>query len=722
MRSCVIAALKSASGTSWPSCKLVDETLMTVSQSTLFGKAFALQQNGQLAQAQAIYEDVLKAQPEHADALHLLGIVTFQLGDPQRAIALIGKATQLHPNNADYHCNLGIVLAAIGQSGPASARYDEAISIRPEFAEAYNNRGLLQADSGRLDDAIESYDKALEIKPNFASAYSNRGIVLAERGQLEAAVADYEKAISISPNYAEAHSNLGIAQAKLGQPEAAVDSYDRAIALKPDYADAFYNRGNALKQLKKIDAAVLSYKKALETNPGFPFLLGMLLHTKMEICDWTEMETYVEKLISQIENYNEVSPPLDIQRLCDNPVLHKAAAEIWMRAKHPLNLALGPISKRPKSQRIRIGYYSADFRNHAVAQLAVEIFEFHDRKKFELVAFSFRSDAQDSMRTRVESAFNKFVDVTNKSDREVAELSRELEIDIAIDLGGFTAGNRPGIFSFRAAPIQVGYLGYSGTMAAEYYDYIIADQMLIPQESQIHYSEKIVYIPTRQVAALDRGVVEMGVQRKRLGLPDSKFVFCCFNNHIKITPATFHGWMRILRAVEDSVLFLNIGNDLAKSNIKNEAVRCGIDPARIIFKGFLSTSDYLGLYSAVDLFLDTYPYTAATTASDACWAGLPVLTLMGESYASRMAASVLNALELPELIVRTQEAYESKAIELATDPAQLLEIRTKVQKNKFLSPVFNSKFVTKHIEAAYIEMYERYHAELPPDHIAAVPS
>ena len=692
----------------------------TTGAAASFEQGFAFLQSGQLAEARKIYEDILGVQPEHADALNLLGVIVFQLGDARRAVDLIGKAIQIHPNNADYHCNHGIVQAALGQMDAAQVSYDKAIAIRPRFAEAYNNLGLAQAALGQLDAAIASYDKALEFKHEFADAYSNKGIVLAARGQLEAAVVSYATAISIRPNYAEAHSNLGNVQAKLGKLEAAIASYDRAIAINPNHADSYYNRGNALKLLKQLDAAVVSYEKALDLNPSLSFLGGTLLHTKKEICDWKGMDARVGALISQIQNNQKASPPLDIQGLCDSPSLHKLTAETWMRTQHPPNYALGPIPKKSKDDKIRIGYYSADFRDHAVSQLAVEIFEHHERTKFELVAFSFRPEVQDSMRARVESAFSKFVEVKKQSDREIAQLSRELEIDIAVDLGGLTGGNRPGVFAYRAAPIQVNYLGYSGTMAAEYYDYLIADLTLVPQASQIYYSEKIAYIPSRQAAPLHRAVTDKKFTREEVGLPSLGFVFCCFNNHIKISPSTFDGWMRVLKGVEGSVLFLNIGNDLAKTNIKNEAALRGVDPERIIFKGYVSAAEYLALYDTADLFLDTFPYTAATTASDACWAGLPVLMLMGESYASRMAGSVLSALGLPELIVRTQQEYETLAIELATNPVKLSKIRAKLKNNRLVSPVFDSKLVTRHIEAAYTEMYERYHRGLPPDHIDTV--
>ena len=379
---------------------------------------------------------------------------------------------------------------------------------------------------------------------------------------------------------------------------------------------------------------------------------------------------------------------------------------------------LGPIIKQPRQPKIRLGYYSADFHNHATAYLMAELFERHDKSKFELIAFSFGPETKDEMQIRVSQAFDHFINVASLSDLEVALLSRELGIDVAIDLKGVTQDSRLGIFSFRAAPIQVSYLGYPGTLGADYIDYLIADKTLIPPQSQQHYSEKIVYLPNSyQVNDRHRVIAPTQFTKQELGLPEDAFVFCCFNNNFKITPDIFDSWVRILKAVEGSVLWLLQDNPTAAMNLQKEAVRRGLDPARLVFAKRMDLPEHLARHKAADLFLDTTPCNAHTTASDALWAGLPLLTCMGETFASRVAASLLKAIELPELITETQADYEKLAIDLAKTPEKLNAIIEKLERNRLTTPLFDTTLFTKHIEVAYMQMYERYQADLPPEHI-----
>jgi predicted O-linked N-acetylglucosamine transferase (SPINDLY family) len=398
--------------------------------------------------------------------------------------------------------------------------------------------------------------------------------------------------------------------------------------------------------------------------------------------------------------------------------LQRKASEIWVQDKHPFDDSLGPLVKRAQRDKIRIGYYSADFHNHATAYLMAEFFERHDRSKFELFAFSFGPDKQDGMRQRLTQSFDQFIDVRFNSDKEVAEFSRMLGIDIAVDLKGSTKDHRFGIFSYRAAPVQVSYIGYPGTMGADYIDYLIADKTVVPQEHQKHYSEKIIYLPdSYQVNDRKRVIADKTYTRQELGLPSEGFVFCCFNNNYKITPSVFDSWVRILKAVPNSVLWLFQDNPLAAINLRKEAKARGIDEARLVFAKSMPLDQHLARHSAADLFLDTLPYNAHTTASDALWAGLPLLTCMGESFASRVAASLLKAVGMPELIANTQEEYEAKAIELAQNPDQLNALKQKLQSNCLSAPLFNTEKITRHIEQAYANVYERYHADLMPENI-----
>ncbi len=438
----------------------------------------------------------------------------------------------------------------------------------------------------------------------------------------------------------------------------------------------------------------------------------------MYMCDWSDAEQEGSELEASVQRRERASTPLFLLSATDTPEAQRIAAKVWVTHNSQANPHLESIHTRSKKGKIRIAYYSADFREHPASFLAAELFKTHDREKFETFTFSFGPDSGDDMRLRVEAAFDKFVDVRSKSDLEIAMLSRSLEIDIAIDLAGFTQDSRAGIFAARAAPIQVSYLGYLGTMGADYIDYLFANNTIIPHESRGDYVEKIAYLPSYQVNDSKRQIADRVFSRTELGLPDTGFVFCCFNNNFKILPATFAGWMRILKQVDGSVLFLYSESNLAAENLKEEAAKQGIHPDRIIFGNKIPRPEYLARYRAADLFLDTWPYNAGTTASDALWAGLPVLTLTGRSFASRVAASLLNAIHLPELITSTQGEYENLAVELATDPQHLADIKQTLENNRLSTPLFNTQLTTRSIEAAYEVMYEHYQYGLPPEHIA----
>jgi predicted O-linked N-acetylglucosamine transferase (SPINDLY family) len=450
--------------------------------------------------------------------------------------------------------------------------------------------------------------------------------------------------------------------------------------------------------------------------------LGALIHTRHQVCAWDGYESDKERLKAALESRQEASPSFVAATIFDSPSLQRIAAEVWTHSGCPASDTLGPIASRPRKDRIRLGYYSADFHDHATCCLMAELFELHDKDRFELHAFSFGPDTQDAMRKRVALAFDKFIDVRGVSDIDIARMSRELEIDIAIDLKGYTQDSRPGIFSYRCAPVQVNYLGYPGTMGADYIDYLIADATLIPEGTRPHYSEKIAYLPhSYQVNDTKRVISDRAFTRSELGLPTDGFVFCCFNNNFKITPQTFDRWMRILKAVAGSVLWLLEDNPHATRNLKKEAAVRGVDPGRLIFGGRLPLPEHLARQRLADLFLDTLPCNAHTTASDALWAGLPVLTLMGNSFAGRVAASLLGAMELPELIATTAEDYERLAIDLGSNPSKLSAIKDKIATNRMRAPLYNTALFTRNLEKAYTQIHERHLDGLAPDHLFVRP-
>ncbi len=593
-----------------------------------------------------------------------------------------------------------------------------SLKLVPDRPSTLNNLSAALLRLRRFDEAQDLVDRALSFDQSMASAWANRAALLGQLKRYPDALQSCERAIQLKPDYAEAYLCRGTILKALGQHEAALESLERAIQLKPGLAEAHNNRGNTLGDLGRPDEALASYEQALKLKPRYDYLYGRRVYAKMILCDWAERDALVSKLFDGIRRNEKLIPCFPILALTDSLDLQRKAAEIWARDKHPASHALPAIPVRARREKLRIGYYSGDFHNHAVAYLSAELFELHDRKQFELVALSLGPERNDEMRRRLSAAFEKFIDVRDKSDREVALLSRDLEIDIAVDLSGFTQNARPDIFAHRAAPIQVSYLGYVGTMGTDWIDYLIADRTVIPEASRHHYLERIAYLPDSfQVNDRQRVIASRTFSREELGLPATGFVFCCFSNSYKITPATFDGWMRMLKKVDGSVLWLLEDNRTAAENLRKEAARRDVDPARLVFAKRMPLAEHLARHRAADLFVDSSPCSAGITASDALWTGLPLVTCPGEALASRMAASLLNAIRLPELVTGTQEEYESLAVELATKPERLDEIRAKLEHNRLTTPLFDTPLFTRHLEDAYRQMYERCQAGLPPDHI-----
>jgi len=442
----------------------------------------------------------------------------------------------------------------------------------------------------------------------------------------------------------------------------------------------------------------------------------------MLICNWQDLSKDFEQLREAIHAGERASSPFPLVGTPLSAALQRKCSEIYVREKFPENPLLPKFNTRYEHERIRLGYFSADFCNHATAYLMAEFFEQHDKSQFELIAFSIGPIQKDAMRIRLEKAFDRFIEVGTLSDKDISLLARGLEIDIAIDLKGFTQGSRTGIFAMRAAPIQISYMGYPGTMGAEYIDYLVADATVVPQDQRKHYAENIVHLPdTYWVTDSTIPLPEQSFSRVEFGLPADGFVFCCFNNNYKINPAIFDIWMRLLDRVDGSVLWLLEDNASAAKNLKVEAQARGVSPSRLVFAERLEVSEHLARHHLADLFLDTIPYNAHTTATDALWAGLPVLTSTGETFAGRVAASVLNAIGLPELITHDLAAYESLALELATKPKKINSLKEKLAANRLTHPLFNTARFTKHFESAYRAMLDRHLAGLKPAHITVAP-
>jgi len=649
-------------------------------------EAHSLHRAGRLDAARALCLQVLELRPRQLEALTLLGIIAAQSGNPERAVALFEQVLRLDPHSFAAHNNRGNALLALRQPAAAIASYEAAIALAPDHAPTHFGRARALIEMMRYEAAIASCDTTIALEPGHPGAWYLRANALYAIGRFEAALA----------------------------------SYDRAIALRPENARAYHNRGNALGMLQRPEEAVASYDKALALDPDMRSTPGARLHARMHLADWRDFAPEVARLTARIERHEAASNPFALLALCGSPALQRRAAQNWVREKCPPNGALGALPAPAASSRrekLRIGYFSAEFHLHATASLTAELFETHDRSRLELTAFSLGPDTKDAMRTRLEAAFERFHDVRTKSDEDIARLARSVGVDIAVDLGGFTRGGRPGIFALRAAPVQVSYLGYLGTMSADYMDYLIADDTIVPETHRRHYSEKIVYLPSYQVNDSKRRIAAKRFGRAELGLPPTGFVFCCFNAAYKITPDTFAGWMRILGKVPGSSLLLLGGNESLERNLRGEAAERRVQADRIVFGARLPPAEYLARYRTADLFLDTLPYNAGATASDALWVGLPVLTCMGETFAGRVGASLLTAVGLPELIASTPERYERLAVELASDPQRLAGIRAKLAGNLRTAPLFDTAASARYLEAAYAKMYDRYHAGLSPDHI-----
>ena len=628
------------------------------------------------------------------------------------------QAKALQATNPHVLRLLGVIYAQRMQYSDALKYFNDSLKALPKNPIALSNLGNVYLQLKDYSKAIEAYDKSIRLESKYEEAWSNKGNALYELKRYDEAIACHDKALNLNPNYAEAWSNKGNVLNELKRYDEAIACHDKALNLNPNYAEAWSNKANALNELKRYDKSIAHLDKALSLKPDIHWIYGDLLHTKMRICNWTDFASHLENITHQVLANAEVITPLPLLSLTDNSALHKKSSQIYLQSKYPANAVLGSILKRTENQKIRVAYYSADFHNHATGYLMAELFELHDKSQFELVGFSFGPIKNDEMRQRLEKAFDQFIEVGNKSDIEIAQLSRDLNIDIAVDLKGFTQDLRTGIFAYRAAPIQVNYLGYPGTMGADYMDYIIADKTLISLDSQSSYTEKVVYLPNSyQVNDRKRLISDRQMTRQELGLPENGFVFCCFNNNFKILPATFAAWMRILKAVDASVLWLFQDNPWAVENLKKEALHHGVDAGRLIFAEKMPLPEHLARHRQADLFLDTFPYNAHTTTSDALWTGLPVLTLMGQSFASRVAASLLTAIGLPELITTTPEAYEALAIELAKHPEKLQALKHKLAMNRLTTPLFDTPQFTKDLEQAYLKMYQRYQADLMPEHL-----
>ena len=654
--------------------------------------------------------------------LHLaysdLGVTYAKMGLFKEAHASYQAAVELDPKNANHLSNLAAALIELEQYEKALIIINRALSITPNVAQYRNNYGIVLQKTNRLEESLCEFNTAIRLNPLHPETLNNRAVTLIKLKQMHEAIKSLDACLNLEPNYADAHNNRGLVLESMGQNEGALLCYERAVQLDNRHTGAMENRANLLRAMNEIERAIESMDQALAIFPDSHYLLGGKMHSQAFICDWRDFEAQQTQIKSGLLKNAKVSLPFPLLTLIDDPGLHLSAAQTFNAHKFPATDALGELVTHPTHDKVRIGYFSADFHNHATAYLMAELFEATDPSRFEVYGFSFGPNKQDEMRQRIANTFHSFIDVANHSDHQVAAMSRKLGIDIAVDLKGYTKDSRTGIFAARCAPIQVSYLGYPGTMGAPYIDYLIADHTLIPEQSQRHYSEKIVYMPhSYQANDSQRQISNRIFTRAELGLPALGFVFCCFNNSYKIMPQTFDSWMRILKAVNGSTLWLLHDNPQTVKNLKQQAQRRGVEPERLIFAPRMPLPEHLARHRVADLFLDTLPCNAHTTASDALWAGLPVLTLAGESFAARVAASLINAVGLPELVTTNQDQYEALAVRLANDPQQLTHLRQTLAKNRTTSSLFDGKRFAKNLGKAYQRMRDIHLSGQKPAHI-----
>jgi protein O-GlcNAc transferase len=683
---------------------------------------FALNEQQRYEEAERALQRSLELNPALTDALYILGVMARRQGRTEIAIEKFARVLELKPDFEIVYGDLCEMLLERGHIERAREIVLKGTAVYPEVVEFHAQLGSLYAHENDLERAINCFQTALKIQPDHAQVHGWLGGVFRRSNRFADALASYDKLVRLSPASVEAFNDRGIALAGLGRHEDALASFQQALLLEPRHANALGNLGEMLACLRRHDDAAGAFARLIDIEPEHPYAVGALFYSKRYSCDWSQYEADLERLNAAVMRGKKAIEPFTFLAATQS-----AAALLQCAQTHAAEAC--PPSDKPlwngqryAHDKIRVAYLSADFHDHATAYLMAELFELHDHGRFEIVALSFGPYSRGAMRQRLLRSFDRFVDVRAKSDREAAGLLREMEIDIAVDLKGFTTDGRPGILAQRPAPVQVNYLGFPGSMGAEYVDYILADRHVIPLEHEDFYSEKVVRLPdSYQPNDAQRQIPKTTPTRAECGLPAAGFVFCCFNNNYKITPDVFEVWMRLLTEVGGSVLWLLEDNAAVARNLSSEALRRGVAAERLVFAPRLGLDQHLARHKLADLFLDTRPYNAHTTASDALWAGLPVLTCRGTTFPGRVAASLLNAVGLPELVTENLADYEALALKLARSPDLLPDIRARLWRNRSEYPLFDTKRFCSHIESAYTLMWERHQRGDPPASFA-VPS
>jgi predicted O-linked N-acetylglucosamine transferase (SPINDLY family) len=703
--------------------------------------AINLYRNGNLAQAEQSLKEVLALQAKHADALHLLGVVCYQSNRTGEAAQYLQQALSLEPRNVDYINNYGLALRANGQHEAALKSFQQALIHHAKDLDIQLNIANTLLTLNRFQEATTYYRRLLQIytkqnnnnQSSVSAALCHCLTAMGNQAQLTGhylqAEACFQEALvcSTKNNIEDAalYYNLANAQRELGKAAEATQHYQIAAQLNPNDADIYNNLGNVQRELGQLDFAIESYEKALSINPKLYHAKVHLVHQKQHCCNWLGLQDDVNEIRLWLKTAPEaqISPFAFLAMPGTTAAEQKTCADHWLTNRYTSLIAQGQtlnfkydlLSKKPK---IKIAYLSADFRLHPLAFLVTELIELHDRNQFEIIAFSYGVNDQSSARTRLEKAFDQFHDIRHLSEIEAAQKINACHIDILVDLTGFTQTSRSGIAALRPAPINVSWLGFPGTMGEiatvgtegkqALFDYLLSDIFITPTDSAEHYAEKLALLPHSYQANDSKRPVAKPPTRASCNLPENTFVFCCFNQTFKITSDVFAIWLRLLKTTPNSVLWLLDCNRWAKQNLIAKALAQGLTADRLIFAPRIPIADHLARHAHADLFLDTQPYNAHTTCSDALWMGVPVLTCVGDTFSARVAGSLLSAVNLTELITYSLQDYENKALYFYRNQNILSSIKQKLLANNQQSALFNTQGFAQSLETIYQSMWTHY--------------
>jgi predicted O-linked N-acetylglucosamine transferase (SPINDLY family) len=669
-------------------------------------------QSQRLESAERIARSILRINSKDIVALQVQGLCMAMQGRVAESVEPFTRASALDPKNPELLTNLAKAQYGANLFGESVKTYEKLTRLIPNNAQILTDMGTSYAKLKDYDKAFSLYDKAIELQPQYYLVWSNRGNLLADLSFSLEAIDNYQKSLELNANYPEAWTNYGNALFDLGRFEEARLAHEKALTLNPNYAEAWSNHGNAMLELKHEDQAYVSYQKAFSLKPLHPYLMGQLLSAKLTSCIWDDVDPTVPHMLALLADNNTVTIPFSLLQTPASLELQKRCAQIFVADRYSrIRSQKIEIGSRSPEDKIRIGYFSSDFKNHPVGILMQNLIHLHDRSKFEVMGFFLNPKSNDEVERGLLSSFDKTVDLFGFDDVMAKSLVLEQGLDIAIDLNVHTSGAKTGLFAVKIAPIQINYLGYAGTSGSDFYDYLIADEVSIPESHHDFYTEKIARLP-HSFFPVDTSITIDALgdlpTRESQGLPAAGFIFSCFNNSYKINPDIFDLWMRLLKQVPDSVLWLSKTSEKAMKNLQNEAIARGVDARRLVFATRVpARKDHLSRLRLADLFLDTPNYNAHATAADALWAGVPVLTQLGQTFAGRIAASQLSALGMPELIVNTPEEYYAKALELATQPQLIKDLRMKQEVNRSTAPLFNTKKYVRDLEKLYTDFLEQ---------------